>query len=105
MSQHGPRAQIAGFIPAILNTKIYDEIIQVTNADSFDIAHRAAHEEGLLVGISSGAALWAALEVARRPANAGKQNCSAISARASRGSVSAFLSSSSVSGDMAKFYS
>ena len=63
----------AGFVPDILNTKIYDEVIQVANADAFDLAHRAAHEEGLLVGISSGAALWAALEVARRPANAGKQ--------------------------------
>jgi cysteine synthase A len=63
----------AGFVPDILNTHIYDEVITVTNADAFATAHRAAHEEGLLVGISSGAALWAALEVARRPDNAGKQ--------------------------------
>ncbi len=63
----------AGFVPDILNTHIYDEVITVTNADAFATAHRAAHEEGLLVGISSGAALWAALEVARRPENAGKQ--------------------------------
>jgi cysteine synthase A len=63
----------AGFVPDVLNTHIYDEVITVTNADSFATAHRAAHEEGLLVGISSGAALWAALEVARRPDNAGKQ--------------------------------
>jgi cysteine synthase A len=63
----------AGFVPDILNTHIYDEIIEVTNQDSFDTAHRAAHEEGLLVGISSGAALWAALEVAGRPENAGQQ--------------------------------
>ncbi|HEY5302888.1 MAG TPA: cysteine synthase A [Acidimicrobiales bacterium] len=63
----------AGFVPDILNTHVYDEVITVTNADAFATAHRAAHEEGLLVGISSGAALWAALEVARRPENAGKQ--------------------------------
>ena len=63
----------AGFVPDILNTHIYDEVIGVANQDAFDIAHRAAREEGLLVGISSGAALWAALEVARRPENVGKQ--------------------------------
>jgi cysteine synthase len=62
----------AGFVPAILNTKIYDEIIRVKNDDAFTLARRAAREEGLLVGISSGAALWAAVEVARRPASAGK---------------------------------
>ena len=62
----------AGFVPAILNTAIYDEIIQVKNEDAFSIARRAAREEGLLVGISSGAAIWAALEVARRPESAGK---------------------------------
>jgi len=62
----------AGFVPAILNTKIYDEVIRVKNDDALDIARRMATEEGLLVGISSGAATWAALEVARRPENAGK---------------------------------
>jgi len=62
----------AGFVPAVLNTKIYDEIIRVKNDDAFAFARRAAREEGLLVGISSGAALWAAVEVARRPASAGK---------------------------------
>ena len=62
----------AGFIPEILNTRIYDEVIRVKNDDAFDFARRAAREEGLLVGISSGAALWAAMEVARRPENAGK---------------------------------
>ena len=62
----------AGFVPEILNTKIYDEIIRVKNDDAFTFARRAAREEGLLVGISSGAALWAAVEVARRPASAGK---------------------------------
>jgi cysteine synthase len=62
----------AGFVPAVLNTKIYDEIVCVKNDDAFATARRAATEEGLLVGISSGAALWAALEVARRPESAGK---------------------------------
>jgi cysteine synthase A len=62
----------AGFVPDILNTKIYDEIIRVKNDDAFDLARRMAKEEGLLVGISSGAAMWAALQVARRAENAGK---------------------------------
>jgi len=62
----------AGFVPAILNTKIYDEVIRVKNDDALGIARRMATEEGLLVGISSGAATWAALEVAKRPENAGK---------------------------------
>jgi cysteine synthase A len=62
----------AGFIPDVLNTKIYDEVIRVRNEDAFQIARRMAREEGLLVGISSGAATWAALQVANRPQNAGK---------------------------------
>jgi cysteine synthase A len=62
----------AGFVPDTLNTKIYDEVVRVKNEDAFDYARRAAREEGLLVGISSGAALWAAVEVAKRPENAGK---------------------------------
>jgi len=62
----------AGFVPAVLNTKIYDEIIGVGNDDAFETARQAASQEGLLVGISSGAALWAALQVARRPESAGK---------------------------------
>jgi cysteine synthase A len=62
----------AGFIPAVLNTKIYDEIIRVKNEDAFQAARRLAREEGLLVGISSGAATWAALQVANRAENAGK---------------------------------
>jgi cysteine synthase A len=62
----------AGFVPEVLNTKIYDEVVRVTGEDAFDIARRMATQEGLLVGISSGAATWAALQVARRPENAGK---------------------------------
>src|SRR5437016_1381109 len=62
----------AGFVPEILNTKIYDEVIRVKNDDAFTTARRAAREEGLLVGISSGAAIWAAVEVARRAESAGK---------------------------------
>jgi cysteine synthase A len=62
----------AGFIPDVLNTDIVDEIIAVAHDDAFDLARRLAKEEGLMVGISSGAAAWAALEVARRPENAGK---------------------------------
>jgi len=62
----------AGFVPNVLNTKIYDEIIGVKNEDAFATARAAASQEGLLVGISSGAALWAALQVAQRPENAGK---------------------------------
>ena len=62
----------AGFVPAVLNTQIYDEVIRVKADDAFDLARRLAKEEGLLVGISSGAATWAALQVAKRPENAGK---------------------------------
>jgi cysteine synthase A len=62
----------AGFIPKVLNTKIYDEVVRVKGDDAFATARRAAKEEGILVGISSGAALWAASQVARRPENAGK---------------------------------
>ncbi|MFN0317392.1 MAG: pyridoxal-phosphate dependent enzyme, partial [Burkholderiales bacterium] len=62
----------AGFIPQILNTKIYDEVVRVKNDDAMDIARRMAKEEGLLVGISSGAAMWAALQVAKRTENAGR---------------------------------
>lgn len=62
----------AGFVPKVLNTAIYDEVIRVTNDDAFGLARRMATEEGLLVGISSGAATWAAIELAKRPENAGK---------------------------------
>lgn len=59
----------AGFIPEVLNTKIYDEIMCVKGDDAFEVARRMAREEGILVGISSGAAVWAALQVAARPVN------------------------------------
>jgi cysteine synthase A len=62
----------AGFVPAVLNTGIYDEVIRVTDDNAMETARRMATEEGLLVGISSGAATWAALQVANRPENAGK---------------------------------
>ncbi len=62
----------AGFVPQVLNTTVYDEIVRVTAEDSFTTARRMATEEGILAGISSGAAVWAALQVAGRPENAGK---------------------------------
>ena len=62
----------AGFVPQVLNKSVVDEIIQVTAEDSGNMARRLAKEEGILVGISSGAAMWAALEVAKRPESAGK---------------------------------
>lgn len=62
----------AGFVPAILDTKIYDEIIPVQDADAFETGRLISKKEGILVGISSGAALWAAIQVARRPENKGK---------------------------------
>ncbi|HTP01225.1 MAG TPA: cysteine synthase A [Anaerolineales bacterium] len=62
----------AGFVPDVLNTAIYDEIVRVKGDDAFATARRMAREEGLLVGISSGAAVWAAIQVASRPENTGK---------------------------------
>ena len=62
----------AGFVPDVLDTKIYDEIIPVDNDNAFAVGKEIGHREGVLVGISSGAALWAAIELAKRPENAGK---------------------------------
>jgi cysteine synthase A len=62
----------AGFIPDVLNTQAYDEVFRVANDHAFEMARRLAREEGLMVGISSGAAAYAALEISRRPENAGK---------------------------------
>ena len=62
----------AGFVPDVLNTDVYDEIIPVTDEDAFDMGRLMGKSEGVLVGISSGAALWAAIELAKRPENEGK---------------------------------
>ena len=62
----------AGFVPEVLDTKVYDEIIPVDDEDAFTSGRLIGHKEGILVGISSGAALWAAVEIAKRPENAGK---------------------------------
>ena len=62
----------AGFVPQVLDTQVYDEIIPVTNEDAFALGREIGHSEGVLVGISSGAAVWAALQIARRPESAGK---------------------------------
>ena len=69
---HGLQGIGAGFIPDVLDTGIYDEIITVTDADAYAAGRRVGRSEGILVGISSGAAVWAALELARRPENEGK---------------------------------
>jgi cysteine synthase A len=74
-SQKGPhviQGLGAGFIPEVLNRGIYDEIIRVKNDDALDTARQLARQEGLFVGISSGAAIWAALQLARRKDSAGK---------------------------------
>ena len=62
----------AGFVPDVLDTKVYDEIITVSNEDAFATGKLVGHKEGVLVGISSGAAVWAAIELAKRPENKGK---------------------------------
>ena len=63
----------AGFIPTVLNTKIYDEVIRVKEVDAAPISKQVIKEDGIPVGISSGAAIWAALQLAKRPENQGKQ--------------------------------
>lgn len=69
---HGLQGIGAGFIPSILNTKIYDEIIKVDDQDAYAVGREIAENEGILVGVSSGAAVWAAKELAQRPENKGK---------------------------------
>lgn len=69
---HGIQGIGAGFVPEILNTKVYDEIVKVQNGDAFAMGREFARTEGILVGISSGAALFAAVQLAKRPENAGK---------------------------------
>ena len=71
-SSHKIQGIGAGFVPDVLDTKIYDEVIPVDNDDAFAVGKEMGHREGVLVGISSGAALWAAIELAKRPENAGK---------------------------------
>jgi cysteine synthase A len=70
---HGIQGIGAGFVPSILNTKIYDEIIPVENSDAYETGKEIAQTEGILVGISSAAAVWAAAQLAKRPENAGKR--------------------------------
>ena len=62
----------AGFVPGVLDTGVYDEIIQATAEDAFEVSRRLAREEGILTGISAGANVWAAMQVAKRPGNEGK---------------------------------
>ena len=62
----------AGFVPQVLDTQVYDEIVPVTNEDAFALGREVGHSEGVLVGISSGAAVFAAAQLAKRPENAGK---------------------------------
>ena len=69
---HGIQGIGAGFVPEVLDTHVYDKVMTVTTEDSYAVGRRLGAEEGLLVGISSGAATWAALELARRPENEGK---------------------------------
>ncbi|HVZ65127.1 MAG TPA: cysteine synthase A [Lacunisphaera sp.] len=74
----------AGFVPAVLNTKIYDEVIRVKEADSGPISKQVSQLDGIPIGISSGAAVWAALQLAKRPENKGKQIVAVIPSSAER---------------------
>ena len=69
---HGLQGIGANFVPSVLNTEIYDEIIPVTEADAYAAGRALGRREGVLAGISSGAALWAAIQQAKRPENQGK---------------------------------
>ena len=69
---HGLQGIGAGFVPEVLHTDVYDEVIPVTEADAYEASRKLGRMEGVLVGISSGAALWAAMELAARPENEGK---------------------------------
>ena len=66
------RVSVPAFVPDVLDTQVYDEIIPVENDDAFATGRAVGHKEGVLVGISSGAAVWAALQLAKRPENEGK---------------------------------
>ena len=70
---HGLQGIGANFVPKVLNTEIYDEILPVTEEDAYAAGRQIGRTEGVLVGISSGAALWAAIQVAKRPENQGKK--------------------------------
>jgi len=89
----------AGFIPAILNTKIYDEVIKVSEVDSAPLSKQVAKLDGIPVGISSGAAIWAALEVSKRPENKGKQIVAIIPSSAERYLSSGLFADVSVESD------
>jgi cysteine synthase A len=82
--RHGIQGIGAGFVPAILNTTIIDEIVQVADEDALAMARRVGREEGIPCGISSGAAVWAALQVAGRPENAGKLIVAVLASSAER---------------------
>ena len=70
--KHGIQGIGAGFVPETLNTDVYDEVITVTEEHAYEASRTIAHKDGVLVGISSGAALWAAIQLAKRPENQGK---------------------------------
>ena len=73
---HGLQGIGANFVPKVLNTEIYDEIIPVTEEDAYAAGRQIGRTEGVLVGISSGAALWAAIQAAKRPENQGRRSWS-----------------------------